>query len=175
MINLEEFWIFLIIIVVGYILAFVYLLIINRFLKWYKPEYKKSETIKLMNPQNLFFSHGPTVKLVDKALYEDRSEINLQSYLEVLPSIALYGFKYAIPIKESGYLLNGNFRAYSALELGIDVPVYYSKEKESHFYIIRFVKRRIRKLLRNNSLFRKKYMLTNRIIPLKVSFQRMIL
>lgn len=131
--------------------------------------------IRLINPEHLFFSHGPTVRLADKSFYEDRSEIGLRSYLDVLPSIALYGFKYAVPIKRTHYIIDGNFRAYSALELGIKVPVYFSKGKNSPFWIIRFLLRRIRKLFRNNSLLRQKKVLTNRIIPLNVFFQQNIL
>ena len=131
--------------------------------------------IRLVDPEQLFFSHGPVVKLIDKSLYEDHSEVGVQSYLDVLLSIALYGFKYAVPIKKSRYIIDGNFRAYSAIELGIYVPIYFSKGKESSFWIIRFISRRIRKLFRNNSLFRKKKALINRVVPLSISFQKNIL
>jgi len=111
-----------------------------------------------VNPSKLFYSHGPVVRQHLLSDYYDQDEIGISTYLQVLPSIALYGFKYAVPISKSGYNLDGNFRVFCAEELGIKVPVIICKNNAENrgrlnyklFWIIR-------KLFGKNYLFKRKW------------------
>jgi len=114
--------------------------------------------IRFVNPSELFHSHGPVVRQHPLSDYYDHDEIGISTYLQVLPSIALYGFKYAVPISKSRKILDGNFRAFCAEELGIKVPVIICKnnaENRSRLnYKLLWI---IRKLVGKKYLFKRKW------------------
>ena len=81
----------------------------------------------LIDPDLLFNTEGPLLKNthLEKWQYYDKTEIGMNNYLQVLTSIAIYGFKYAVPITKGYRVMDGNFRTYSAKELGILLPVVF--------------------------------------------------
>lgn len=110
-----------------------------------------------VDPHTLFPKHPPYQRLYNKGEQNDLTEVGLTSYLQVLPSIALYGFKYAIEINKSHEILNGDFRVFASRELGIKVPVVYSRLTEGRTLLINILIRRIRRLFKNQSLFFKRF------------------
>lgn len=109
-----------------------------------------------VSPELLFFTEGPSVPEVEAGKYYDKTQIGTSNYLDFLPSIALYGIQYKVFIDKSNRVLDGNFRGYGALELGILVPV--SIQTSMNYYnvwILRII-RRIRLLFKKNYLFYKK-------------------
>jgi len=113
--------------------------------------------MKFVDPASLFFTEPPVVPIVADNLYYDRTEIGMTNYLQILPSVALYGFKYVVYIDSTNKILDGNFRAYAALELGLKVPC--SIQKWCHVYPVWLVRiiRRFRLLFQRNWLFYKKF------------------
>lgn len=112
--------------------------------------------MKLINPELLFISEPPFLTPVNSDNYYDKTEIGMENYLQILPSVGLYGIQYKIFIDESNKVLDGNFRVYAALELGIMVPV--TIQKTMHYYNIWVLRaiRRCRLLFKRNWLFFKK-------------------
>lgn len=114
--------------------------------------------IEYVDSSELFHSHGPVVHQHHLSDYYDQDEIGLSTYLQVLLSIALYGFKYAVPVSESKRILDGNFRVFCGEELGLKVPIVICKnnaENRSRFsnkiiWIIRM-------LFGRNFLFKRKW------------------
>ena len=110
----------------------------------------------LISPELLFFTEKPHVPAVEAGKYYDRTQIGTSNYLDFLPSIALYGIQYKVFIDKSNRVLDGNFRAYAALELGLLVPT--SIQTSMNYYniwVLRVI-RRIRLLFKKNYLFYKK-------------------
>ena len=114
--------------------------------------------IRFVDPSELFYSHGPVVRQHPLSDYYDRDEIGVSTYLQVLPSIALYGFKYAVPVSKSGKLLDGNFRVFCAEELGMKVPIVVCKNNsEDRTRLGHKILWIIRKLIGRNYFLKRKW------------------
>lgn len=113
--------------------------------------------IFLVDPEKLFcyYHETPVVKPGD---YYDRTEIGMSNYLQVMPSIALHGFRYAVFIDRSFKVLDGYYRVLSALELGLNVPVTFQTSMhywKEHGWKLRFIYA-LRLLFKRRYLFFKK-------------------
>lgn len=77
----------------------------------------KKGKIKYVDPHTLFLTEPPTMT-------PDEKHKDMLSYLNVLPSIALYGMAFVILVDECNRVIDGNYRGYSGLELVLDlVPI----------------------------------------------------
>ena len=87
----------------------------------------------------------------------DYSTIGMTSYLQVLPTIALYGFKYVVTVDRNRKVKDGDYRVFAARELGIKVPVVF-RLYDNHILwrLTRKCVRKIRLRINNYSLFYKK-------------------
>ena len=92
--------------------------------------------IHWVDPHTLFPSHPPYQPLYKTGVQGDVTEIGMTEYLHILPSIALYGFKYAVEINKAHEIMNGDFRVFAARELGILVPVVYVRLPEGRTLIL---------------------------------------
>lgn len=112
--------------------------------------------MKFVDPQFLFVCEPPVVPVHTRNRYYDLTEVGMSCYLQILPSVALYGIQYQVFVDESNRVLDGNFRVYAALELGLLVPV--TVQKTMHYYNVWIVRilRRVRRLFKRNWLFFKK-------------------
>lgn len=110
-----------------------------------------------MDPQELFPKHPPYQPLYEKGEQNDLTEVGLQSYFQVLPSIALYGFKYVVEINKSHAILNGDFRVFVSRELGIKVPVVYVRLSEGSTLLVNIFIRRLRRIFKRQHLFFKRF------------------
>lgn len=109
-----------------------------------------------VSPELLFLTENPSLPVVEAGKYYDKTQIGTSNYLSFLPSIALYGIQYKVFIDKSNRVLDGNWRVYAALELGILVP--FSIQTSMNYYniwVLRVI-RRIRLLFKKNYLFYKK-------------------
>lgn len=112
--------------------------------------------MKFVDPNKLFVTEPPVVPVVSDNMYSDKTERGMSTYLQILPSVGLYGFQFEVYISDSNKVLDGNFRTYAGRELGLLVPV--SVQSSRHCYNI-WLKRiiiRIRLLFKRNWLFYKK-------------------
>jgi len=112
--------------------------------------------MKYVDPNTLFITEPPFVPIVDDGKYYDKTEIGMSNYLQILPSVGLYGIQFEVFITDSNKILDGNFRTYAAIEAGILVPI--SIQKNMHYYniwVLRII-RRFRLLFKRNWLFFKK-------------------
>lgn len=104
--------------------------------------------IHWIDPKNIFLTEGPALP-VPKTLreYYDKSELGNKSYLTILPSIALYGFKYVVVLNQEKKVLDGNYRVYAGLELGLKIPVVVAKNREVLpkviYFLLWVIRRRI--------------------------------
>lgn len=114
---------------------------------------------KYINPEGIFLTEPPVIiKSLKSGEYYDKSEIGMRSYLQILPSVGLYGFKYAAVLDKSNRVMDGNFRVYAGLELGIKVPcVAHINNREGLPFIIYAFIWKIRKLVRVKHLFQRKF------------------
>ena len=113
--------------------------------------------IKHINPEGIFLTEPPVIiKNLKPNEYYDKSEIGMRSYLQILPSVGLYGFKYAVVLDESNRVLDGNFRVYSALELGIKVPCVVANNRLCLPDLLYRIIWRIRKTIKIYYLFQRK-------------------
>lgn len=110
-----------------------------------------------IDPNCLFPKHPPYQQLYGEGKQNDLTEVGMESYLQVLPSIALYGFKYAVEINKSHAILNGDFRVFAAIELGIDVPIVYSRLTEGRTMLVYLLIKNLRRKFKKQSLFFKRY------------------
>lgn len=115
--------------------------------------------IVMRDPNKLFCDHLPYAKIWEKRLYNDLTELNMTTYLQILTSVGLYGIKYAVEVKPSLQVIDGDFRVYAARELGLLVPTVMVKRTENRSrlgkFIIAFIRHRI---VRRNSFLRKKWL-----------------
>ena len=113
--------------------------------------------IRFVNPHKLFITEPPHLPIVSNSQYYDKTAIGMSNYLEILASVGLYGFQFAVKVNNCGKVLDGNFRTYAAIELGLPLPI--NIQKWMHVYpvwIIRII-RRFRLLFKRNSLFYKTF------------------
>ncbi len=113
--------------------------------------------VHLVDPECLFPKHPPYQPLFKKGEQNDLTEVDMQSYLQILSSIGLYGFKYAVEINQSHGILNGDFRTFAARELGLKLPVVHVRLAEGRTLLIVILLRKLRKLCKNQSLFFRKF------------------
>lgn len=116
--------------------------------------------VYLVNPHLVFCENIPNIPIYERKRYYDNTEINMTNYLEILPSIALYGFKYAIEVNRSYKVLNGDFRVLVARELNILIPIVILKgnRQEEEIYLIFLIKTILRRrIVKRNSFLRKKF------------------
>jgi hypothetical protein len=118
---------------------------------------KMAKKVYWINPNHLFPKHPPYQRLYKEGEQNDLTEVGMESYLQILPSIALYGFKYAIEINKSHAILNGDFRTFAARELGIKVPVVFSRLTGGRTILTYILIRRLRRIFKKQSLFFKRY------------------
>ncbi|MFX1517140.1 MAG: hypothetical protein ACFFC6_12630 [Promethearchaeota archaeon] len=113
--------------------------------------------IEWIDPHTLFPKGVPYgTRLYKPSEHSDKTEIGMTNYLEILPSVALYGFRYAIVANRSHRVLNGDFRVMAARELGLKIPVYFHNNLEGYPRLVFAVIRRIRRLTKKHSfLFRR--------------------
>lgn len=113
--------------------------------------------IKWINPEWIFSTEPPVInKDLKRFDYWDKSEIDLRSYLQVLPSIALYGFQYVVVLDRANRVRDGNFRVYAAKELGLKVPCVCFDNSEGLPPIIHRVLWKFRRVIGIMSLFQRK-------------------
>lgn len=112
--------------------------------------------VQWIDPEQLFPKHPPYQRLYENGEQSDLTEVGMQSYLQILPSVALYGFKYAVEINKAGGVLNGDFRTFAARELGMKLPVVYHRIQEGRTLVLTIIIRRLRKLFNKPSLFFRK-------------------
>lgn len=137
-------------------------------------------SINFIDPGSIFLTEPPVmIKNLPPRDYYDKSEIGMISYLQILPSVALYGFKYAAVLDSSNRVLDGNFKTYAAVELGLKVPCVCRRNREG---LPRFLYRlvwKMRRLIKINYLFQRKFLnsdpATRKKILLVCQFQEDIL
>jgi hypothetical protein len=105
------------------------------------------------NPHEIFCDNHVQSPLGKKNNYVDKNEIGLTSYLQILPSVALYGFKYVLDL-DGLISKGGDFRVFAARELGLIIPTIQRKD---HFYFKSIWLRRAAKIIR--LVTRKRYLL----------------
>lgn len=136
--------------------------------------------IKHINPEGIFLTEPPVIiKNLKSREYYDKSEIGMRSYLQILPSVGLYGFKYAVVLDESNRVMDGNFRVYAGQELGIKIPcVAHTNNREGLPFIIYAFIWRIRNLMKIKYFLQRKFK-NNKFkwkkIVLVCKFQKVIL
>lgn len=113
--------------------------------------------VVFVNPNDLFPKYPPHSQLYKQNEYNDLTEVGMQSYLQILPSLALYGFKYAVEINKSHEVINGDFRVFGAIELGKEVPAVYVRLPQGRTLITSIILRRLRKLVNKQSLFFRRF------------------
>lgn len=86
----------------------------------------------------------------------DKSEIGMRSYLQILSSIALYGFKYIVILDKSNRVTDGNYRVYAAKELGLKVPCVCLDNREGIPVILYCLIWKLRRTVKINYLFQRK-------------------
>jgi len=113
---------------------------------------------KYINPQWIFNSEGPMMfKNLTAHGYYDKSEIGMTSYLQILPSIALYGFKYVVVLDKSNRVIDGNYRVYAGEELGLKIPCICRSNREGTPTIIYRLIWKLRRTIKINYLFQRKF------------------
>ena len=111
--------------------------------------------MKYVDPELLFVTEPPTLPIVPDGQYYDRNAIGMSTYLQILSSVGLYGFQYAVYVDNCNKVLDGNFRVYAARELGLLVPVSVQVWNQVYpVWIVRII-RRFRLLFKRNWLFYK--------------------
>ena len=113
--------------------------------------------IHWVDPHTLFPAHPPYQPLFETGVQGDITEIGMTEYLHIVPSIALYGFKFAVEINKAHEIMNGDFRVFAARELGIKVPVVYVRLPEGRTLLVNIIIRRLRKLFKRNKLFFRRF------------------
>lgn len=136
--------------------------------------------IHWINPEKLFPVGSPYGITYEPNQYNDTTEIGMTNYLMVLPSIALYGFKYAIVVNPNFRVLNGDYRVFAARELNQKIPVVFHNNIEGYPRLIYSIIRRLRNIFQIQSfLFRRfknpKFQYPREKIQLVCQFQKNIL
>ena len=117
-----------------------------------------SKQIYWIDPEKLFPVGLPYVPIYnEQRQYNDLTEFQLSNYLEVLPSIALYGFRSVIVANYSYRVLNGDFRVFVARELGLKVPVMFHDNVERYSPYIYLIIINIRRLFKTHFLFFRRF------------------
>ena len=116
-----------------------------------------AKKIHWVDPHTLFPSHPPYQPLFEKGKQGDITEIGMTEYLHILPSIALYGFKFAIEINKAHGVINGDFRVFAGRELGIKVPVVYVRLPEGRTMFTYLVIKALRRKFKRNQLFYRRF------------------
>lgn len=113
-----------------------------------------------IDPRQLFNSEGPSIRIhgLESWQYYDKDGVGMDNYLQVLTSIGLYGFRYAVPISSGFKILDGNFRGYAAKELDVLLPVVIVNQNSEnrHPFIYKWLWR-FRKLIRSKHFLKRKW------------------
>ncbi len=129
----------------------------SKFVKKYYGVNRLTKEVYFIDPEELFPFDPPYQPIYGPGEQNDETEVGMQSYMQILPSIALYGFKYAIEVTKSHKVLNGDFRTFAARELGLKIPVVYHRIQEGRTIILYILIRRMRGLLKKQSLFFRRF------------------
>lgn len=114
--------------------------------------------IKYINPEWIFNSEKPIMfKNLTPRDHYDKSEIGMVSYLQILVSIALYGFKYVVVLNKSNTVIDGNYRVYAGKELGLKVPCIVLNNREGYPRLFHRLIWRLRHLVGIKYLFQRKF------------------
>lgn len=110
-----------------------------------------------VDPEKIFVKGIPFNPLYDPKQYNDPTSLDLVHYLECLPSIALYGFKYVVTVNKAMKVMDGDYRVFAARELGIKLPIVIPRFHDKFLWKVSFhIQRQIRRLVGIQYLFFKK-------------------